>query len=217
MFLKYKPQRYTFSFGSCTIIMTNYREDRSFSDDIHWRLAMPQVYEPLGWSSVLMNKKTALYQDLNEGIDYVFRDDKGKIITVQERFREAKYHDYADFTVRYRRDQSQYTTHQQSEFYKIQADVFLYGITNGYKPPHTAPSGFLKWAMIDLAFIKTKIEAQQIIIRDAAAKACFIENNAMICPIQHNRDGSSSFFPIDIGLLYELWHKEPFVVQIGFL
>jgi hypothetical protein len=197
--------------------MTNYKEDRLFTDDIHWRLAMPQVYEPLGWSSVLMNKKTARYQDLSEGIDYVFRDDKGKIITVQERFREAKYHDYSDFTIRYRRDQNSNVSQHQSEFYKIQADVFLYGITNGYKPPHVPPNGFLKWAMIDLKFVKTKIETQQIVIRPSAAKACFIENNAMICPIQHNRDGSSSFFPIDVQLLYQLWQKAPFVAQMGFL
>ena len=38
-----------------------------------------------------------------DGIDYVFRNGN-TIMSVQERFREEKYKDFSDFTIRYRRD-----------------------------------------------------------------------------------------------------------------
>jgi hypothetical protein len=95
---------------------TTYQSDQSFSDDIHWRLAMTQIYEPLGWSAVRMKPEQARLLDVSEGIDYVFLNDRGQITTVQERFREVKYQEYTDFTIRYRRDQSTKNDQHESEF-----------------------------------------------------------------------------------------------------
>jgi hypothetical protein len=197
-------------------LKTSYQSDQSFSDDIHWRLAMSQIYEPLGWSAVRMKPEQARLLDVSEGIDYVFLDTVGQITTVQERFREAKYQQYNDFTIRYRRDESQIQNQQESEFYKIKADYFIYGIANGNKT--VSPSTqFIKFAVIDLKFIQSKIDLGQIQIRgDLFQKTCRIENNKLLCPINQNKDGSSSFFPIDILLLAKLWGNESILLQKGF-
>ena len=193
-----------------------YQSDQSFSDDIHWRLAMTQIYEPLGWSAVRMKPEQARLLDVSEGIDYVFLNEIGQITTIQERFREIKYQAYTDFTIRYRRDKSTIAGQQESEFYKIKADYFVYGITDGYKSVALS-NGFVKFAVIDLKFIQNKIDSGQIQIRgDLRQKTCQIENNNLLCPINQNHDGSSSFFPIDIQLLAKLWGKEPILLQKGF-
>jgi hypothetical protein len=195
---------------------TTYQSDQSFSDDIHWRLAMTQIYEPLGWSAVRMKPEQARLLDVSEGIDYVFLNDRGQITTVQERFREVKYQEYTDFTIRYRRDQSTKNDQHESEFYKIKADYFVYGIADGYKTVALS-NGFVRFAVIDLKFIQTKIDSGQIQIRgDLRQKTCQIENNNLLCPINQNYDGSSSFFPIDIRLLAKLWGEAPILLQKGF-
>ncbi len=195
---------------------TTYQSDQSFSDDIHWRLAMTQIYEPLGWSAVRMKPEQARLLDISEGIDYVFLNETGQITTVQERFREAKYQTYNDFTIRYRRDQSPNESRHESEFYKIKADYFVYGIADGNKTISPAKD-FIKFAVIDLKFIQTKIDTGHIQIRgDLRQKTCRIENNRLLCPINQNFDGSSNFFPIDIQLLAQLWGNEPILFQKGF-
>ncbi len=195
---------------------TAYQSDQSFSDDVHWRLAMAQIYEPLGWSAVRMKPEQARLLDISEGIDYVFLNEVGQITTVQERFREVKYQAYNDFTIRYRRDKSTKNGQQESEFYKIKADYFVYGITDGHKNVALS-NGFVKYAVVDLKFIQTKIDSGQIQIRaDLRQKTCRIEDNRLLCPINQNYDGSSSFFPIDIQLLAKLWGSEPILAQKGF-
>jgi hypothetical protein len=196
--------------------MSSFQTDKSFSDDVHWRLAMPQIYERLGWSAVRLKPDQAKSLDVSDGIDYVFLNERGSLITIQERFREAKYEAYSDFTMRYRRDESRKEEQKESEFYKIKADYFVYGITNGYKLL-SPPTDFLKFAVIDLKFVQSKIDTGYIQIRkDLNQKQCRLENERLLCPINKNIDGSSSFFPIDIKLLALLWGSESILLQKGF-
>ncbi len=195
----------------------NYNIDKRFTDQVHWNLAMPQIYEILGWTAVLLKPEQAKRLDMADGIDYVFLNQKGELVTVQERFREAKYLEYNDFTIRYRRDTNRHLDRQKSEYYKIKADYFVYGITNGYKEI-LGPTMFLKMAVVDLDFVKNKIDEGQIVISDREkTKTCRIENDRLVCPINQNTDGSSSFFPIDIEMLVALWGSEVLLLQTGFI
>jgi hypothetical protein len=42
-------------------------------------------------------------------------------------------------------------------------------------------------------------------------------NNKMECPVKFNKDGSSSFFPIDISLLINNWGHDTILAQKGFV
>ena len=197
--------------------MSKYNTDRSFTDSVHWNLAMKLIYEPMTWTAVTMKKEQAKKIDMDDGIDYVFLDENGQLKTVQERFREAKYLEYNDFTIRYRRDKNSHAERRASEFYKIKADYFVYGITNGYKAI-TPPTDFLKFAVIDLKFVQRQIEAGKIQIKEnQKMKTCFIENEVLVCPVNENTDGSSNFFPIDIQLLVQIWGNEVVKFEKGFL
>lgn len=197
--------------------MSKYNLDKNFTDEVHWHLAMKYIYEPMSWTSVLLKKEQAKSLDISDGIDYIFLDESGQKVTVQERFREAKYLEYNDFTIRYRRDENRHRDRVESEYYKIKADFFVYGITNGYKTI-SSPTDFLKFAVVDLKFIQLQIKNQKIKIREnQKSKTCFIENDILVCPVNQNPDGSSNFFPIDIQLLVELWGKEVVKFEKGFL
>ncbi len=197
--------------------MTTYTSDRAFTDYIHQQLALPLVYRPLNWQPVELQQQTAAELDMFRGIDYVFRDSEGQHKTVQERFRECKYQRYGDFTIRYRRDRNPNKDRHLSEYYKMKADFFTYGITNGYKNNWQGCTDFLKYAIIDLKKVYEKIDSKQIIISDNRRNTCTLEKGAIICPVKHNRDGSSSFFPIEIRFLLQLWGNELIVSQKGFV
>ena len=152
---------------------------------------------------------------MEKGIDYVFKYDD-EIKTVQERFREIKYQKYSDFTVRYRRDMNPHQDRHQSEYYKMKAHYFTYGITNCYKTDFTECSDFVKYAIIDLEKVYTKIDSGKIIIEDNHRMTCQIIDDKIVCPIKYNRDGSSSFFPIEISYLVKLWGNEMIISQKGF-
>jgi Zn-finger nucleic acid-binding protein len=107
--------------------MSKYKEDRAFTNHIHKDLAVPLIYEPLNWGEVKLRKDYAKYIDMMDGIDYVFRNE-GEIMSVQERFRDAQYKDFSDFTIRYRRDENKIKERHKSEYYKMKAHYFTYGI-----------------------------------------------------------------------------------------
>lgn len=90
--------------------MASYISDRSFTDYIHENLAIPIIYDKLNWEKVNVKKEEAEELDMQHGIDYVFKDNNGQLKTVQERFRESKYQQYSDFTIRYRRDENLHTS-----------------------------------------------------------------------------------------------------------
>lgn len=195
--------------------MTPYINDRGFTDYIHNNIALPKIYDSLGWRPVSVEEARAHHIDMFNGIDYVFKKND-TIKTVQERFREKKYEKYNDFTIRYRRDGNYHSERHESEHYKIDADFFTYGITNCFKTDLTQCTDFLKFAVIDLKKIYEKLNSGEIIIRDNKKNVCEIENNKLVCPVKYNTDNSSSFFPIDIPLLVQLWEDQMIVKQQGY-
>lgn len=197
--------------------MSMYQSDRAFTDHIHTHLAVPIIYKSLNWKETKIDAALAYELDITKGIDYVFQDASGKIITVQERFREAKYRQYTDFTIRYRRDQNADASKHQSEYYKMKADYFVYGIANGTKNDTGSNTDFLKYALINLAVLYKKIDDGMILIEDNRQNICSVYDGRIICPVKYNTDSSSSFFPIDIMYLAELWGDEIITLESGFL
>jgi len=197
--------------------MSKYKKDRAFTDYVHSNLAVPLAYNPLGWTEVELRKDYAKYIDMMDGIDYVFRKDDS-IFSVQERFREANYKDFTDFTIRYRRDENKIKDRHESEYYKMKAHYFTYGIIDSSKNEVTRASGFIKYAIIDLKKVYDKLDTKAIFISDNKKNKCeIVEGNRIECPVKYNTDGSSSFFPIDISYLVKLWGDEMIISQKGFL
>lgn len=85
------------------------------------------------WKPIPLKQNIASNIDIYQGIDYIFRDQYGQIKKVQERLRDVTYQQYTDFAIRYRRDKNVHINRRASEFYKIKADYFTYGITNCYQ------------------------------------------------------------------------------------
>jgi hypothetical protein len=197
--------------------MSKYSKDRAFTDYVHQNLALPLIYEPLNWNEVQLRKDYAKYIDMMDGIDYVFRNGD-KIMSVQERFREKQYQSFNDFTIRYRRDSNKVEERHESEYYKMKAHYFTYGIINSSKEKIDRSTTFLKYAIIDLRKVYDKLDSRDIFISDNNQNKCkIIDGNRIECPVKYNSDGSSSFFPIDISFLVKLWGDEMLVTQQGFL
>ncbi|WP_299126903.1 hypothetical protein [uncultured Winogradskyella sp.] len=197
--------------------MSKYLKDRAFTDYVHQKLAVPLIYKPLNWTEVKLRKDYAKYIDMMDGIDYVFRNGDD-IMSVQERFREKKYENFSDFTIRYRRDSNKVEDRHESEYYKMKAHYFTYGIIDSAKTECDEATSFVKYAIIDLKRVYEKLDLKAIYISDNKENKCkIIEGNRIECPVKYNTDGSSSFFPIDITFLVQLWGEEMLVAQKGFL
>lgn len=194
----------------------SYNLDRAFTDLIHQKLALPVIYAPLGWKQVALDAAQTQALDMEKGIDYIFEDPAGSTISVQERFREVKYTAYTDFTIRYRRDGNMHAARQESEYFKMKADYFVYGITNGWKARPDKITGFEKFAVVNMKQVYQKIDAGAIVIQDNRNNYCSLSENVITCPVKYNTDGSSSFVPIDIRLLLRLWPDDVVVAQSGF-
>ena len=142
-----------------------------------------------------------------DGIDYVFRN-RDTIMSVQERFREEQYKDFTDFTIRYRRDENKAEERHKSEYYKMKAHYFTYGIIDSSKNEVKNSSGFIKYAIIDLEKVYEKLDSKSIFISDNKKNKCEIVDGKRIkYPVKYNADGSSSFFPIDISYLVKRMGK----------
>ncbi len=197
--------------------MSKYNNDRAFTDYVHKNLALPLIYKPLNWTEVQLRKDYAKYIDMMDGIDFVFRFGNS-IMSVQERFREEHYKDFSDFTIRYRRDENSVTERHESEYYKMKAHYFTYGIIDSSKNDVKNASGFIKYAIIDLKKVYEKLDSNAIFISDNGKNVCeIVEGNRIECPVKYNSDGSSSFFPIDISFLTQLWGERMIIAQKGFL
>lgn len=193
-----------------------YSTDRAFTNYIHKYIATPIIYDPLKWEKVQLKPDYAKHIDMLNGIDYVFR--KGdEIKTVQERFRDVSYKNYNDFTIRYRRDTNKNNDRKESEYYKLKAHYFVYGIIDASKTDVKSAKDFIKYAIIDLKKVYDKLDSNAIYIKDNGENKCRIIDNKIECPVQYNKDGSSSFFPIDISYLVELWGEDMLITQKGFL
>ena len=184
---------------------------------MHHHLAIPEIYDKLGWTITERDEDVARDMDINHGIDYVLQDQYGRRISVQERFRESTYAKYNDATLRFRRDQNKHADRVESESYKIKADYLVYGICNGKKATPTGITTFLKWVVVDIKFLQQKFREGLLLFASTGSIYCRQDGNKMICPENKNPDGSSSFRPFDVRIMYQLWGDEPILAQQGFL
>ena len=193
--------------------MAKYNDDRNFTDFVHQNIAIPQIYKKLGWTEYHLDKTESQKIDIEKGIDYLFYNRENKTIKVQERFREESYKKYNDCTLRYKREHNSHADRLLSEYFKLQADVLVYGITNGTKPRenrHTVTS-FIKCVLIDLNVLYKQISLEKIIF-DTTIYRSKIVGGRMIAPINKNSDDSSSFVAFDIKQLHKLFGNENIII-----
>ncbi|TAF33051.1 MAG: hypothetical protein EAZ57_07325 [Cytophagales bacterium] len=198
--------------------MSVYKTDRHFTDFVHLQVALPQIYQPLGWQPHQVSPHELEHYDRNHGIDYFFETPEGSVVSVQERFREQKYQHYNDFTLRYRRDFNRDVKQHPSEFFKIRANYMVYGIVN--KPKinilQERNVSFLKYAVLDLAvffglFLEGRIKAKRGLDKS------FVADGILVAPIKDNHDKSSSFLAFDVALLAQLFQDSRLIIkQQGF-
>ncbi len=199
--------------------MTKYVDDRSFTNFVHQNLAVPILYNKLGWKEVSLSAEEMEKIDIQNGIDYLFHDASNKIIKVQERFRDSFYAKYNDCTLRYRRDQNSHVNRRKSEFYKVEADFLVYGITNGAKfiEKRNSVTGFIKYTFVDLRVLMKQIDNDNIILKRGINRS-YINDNKLIAPIKENKDSSSSFVAFDVYQLHQLFGVEKIIrYQKGFI
>ena len=196
----------------------NYKSDREFTDIVHSKLACSIIYPLLNWDIQDMNLKMLNNIDTQNAVDYIAIDkNKIKTVTIQERFREQKYSNYTDFTIRYKRDYNKHDERKLSEFFKLDADYFVYGIIDTDKCRVNEAKKFLKYCVIDVNKLKQLIDSELIVIDEKSGmKKCFVKDEKLVCPVIQNHDCSSSFIPVDILLLYALFEDDVIVLQDGF-
>lgn len=196
-----------------------YKSDRAFTDYVHNNLAIDKIYGQLNWTPQLLNKNVTNNVDLTNAVDYFLIDNNNnKIITVQERFRESQYQTYTDFTIRFEREYNPNENRRLSEYYKLSADYFVYGIINKSKFDVEKATDFIKFAVIDIVALKELMDTGKIVVnRSLSGLKCKVIDGVLNCPVNYNRDRSSSFFPVDIKLLADLLPNENVIVlQRGF-
>ncbi|MCI6900024.1 MAG: hypothetical protein MR846_05495, partial [Tenericutes bacterium] len=156
--------------------------------------------------------------DINNSVDYFAIDsNNNKIITIQERFREKKYLNYNDFTIRYKRIFNKDPNRKLSEFFKLNVNYFVYGIIDQSKIDVNENGKFVKYAIINIEKLLEMIDNGRIIIDESLqSKYCKIEDNILRCPVIENYDHSSSFVPFDIKILKNLFDKEIIIYSEGF-
>jgi hypothetical protein len=193
-----------------------YPADRQFTDTVHRRIAIPKVYQPRGWVEVELSPTLQLELDNQKGIDYVFASGTSRF-SVQERFRESKYQSYTDFTIRYQRP-SNGGAPRPSEFFKIQADYFLYGITDGNKHNLASNNDFIKVALVNFSAIRALFDNAKIVVDvNLSGKTMVCDSSGVIrAPVINNRDNSSSFVPLDVPVLLASFGKTIVEYQKGF-
>lgn len=197
-----------------------YGFDRAFTNKVHQNLAVPIIYNHMNWVvQDNMNSRLSKAIDMGNAVDYIAIDMNGapKIVTIQERFREEKYENYSDFTVRYQRPENSHEDRRLSEYFKLDADYFIYGIINTSKTNVDNATRFKKYAVLDLRILKEKIDDGAIIIDGKmSGTRCREERGIMRCPINSNVDHSSTFVPFDIEIMNRI-APDVIVYQEGFV
>ncbi|GAB6073629.1 hypothetical protein [Nautilia lithotrophica] len=196
----------------------NYKEDRSFTEYVHKNIALEKIYNNLGWEKVNIDINAAELLDINKGIDRIFKTPQNDIVTVQERFRTKKYFYFNDFTIRYTREKNQNISRRKSEFFKIEADFFVYGITNCENNQSMRQcDDFLKFAVINMDIIKNMLDSNLIEIdKNLNKKVSEIRKGKIIAPVLTNHDGSSEFIALKIDQIYAL-NPNSIVLEKGFI
>ncbi|MFS0982430.1 hypothetical protein [Enterococcus casseliflavus] len=206
--------------------MSNYNSDRSFTDYVHVNLAVPIIYSKLEWNCLPLHTDYTNQRDMQDGIDYQATDEHGFKITIQERFRDAFYADRNDFTMRYTRENSLRENEQKSEFFKIDATYFIYGITNGKKfadARHTL-TGIIRYVVVDVNELKNLFRKGIIKVPNGIQYSSRIVNDENGRQVLYtaklaNRDGSSEFIAIDPAQLRQILGQNisnVIIDQIGF-
>lgn len=187
---------------------------REFTNKVHDKIAIPEIYRNLGWTVDNTDPEELEKIDLNDGIDYILLDRNGRKINVQERFREYRYHEYNDATLRYEREHNLIAERQKSEFYKIKADYLVYGIINASKwqiLKDIKQGTFVKYAVIDVAVLREKIDSG-LIIPDYSVRIPFISDGKMHAAVNENKDDSSSFIAFDVEGLNQLFGSDNIIL-----
>lgn len=183
----------------------SYSSDRTFTDYVHNNLAAKIIYPKMDWVIQNVADRLGVNIDINNAVDYMAVDANRRLITIQERFREVNYRAYNDFTIRYMRPENSHEERRKSEFFKLDAEFFIYGIINANKSNYTEATGFVKYAVLNLKNLKARIDDGTIIIdNNLSSRTCMKYENKMICPINANRDYSSNFVPFDIVILKDV-------------
>lgn len=199
--------------------MKKFDKDFIFTKKVHDKLAKKIIYEKLNWQIQELNINIAKSLDVNNAVDrFAYDKNSKKIITIQERFREKKYFNYSDFTIRYKREKNNNTDRVNSEFFKLDCDYFVYGIIDESKENVDNSKKFLKFVVIDVFELKNLFKINRIVINDKSnSKKCIFVNNVLTCPVIYNKDDSSSFVPIDVfELINNFFDSKVILKQEGF-
>lgn len=196
---------------------TNYSVRREFTDKVHEVMAT-KVYNYLNWDLDIDSRGNEYKKeaDMNDGIDY-FVNINGFHRTVQERFRRASSaRDYKDITLRYQYPGN--TTQVNSEWFRITADYFLYGVVPVERTSDvTQNKKFSKLVVIDLRVFTRLVDDGKIAIGDNRTSS--ILNGILYGGLNFNKvrpgDNQSTFVAFDVMHLYDL-DPDLVVVESGY-
>ncbi|MDE6397862.1 MAG: hypothetical protein K2L51_00920 [Clostridiales bacterium] len=193
-----------------------YTSDRDFTDYVHEHLAVDLIYRPLNWVPGNVGAATQRNVDIANGVDYFLIDtERTEIVTTQERFRESKFAPYTDFTIRYERPYNMHEERRLSEYYKLDAQYFVYGVVNASKANKEQATDFIKYALMDIPKLKRLIDMRKIVVDENVRYTCRRVGDTIHCPITENYDHSSTFVPVDIQMLLDLY-PDTVLVQRGY-
>lgn len=200
--------------------MTNYETDRGFTNAVHRLLAIPKIYNELGWQEANYSKIESA--DVNHGIDYMLvgKDLNGtmEVHTVQERFRDEKYEIYNDFTLRYSRNYNSHVERRLSEYFKIESEYMTYGVINESKNHVESATDFIKYAVIDMKQFSEQVDLGNIYVDINHKKYSEItDDNKIVGGYNVNRDHSSEFVSFDIRQLAMVFGNNIILAQKGYL
>lgn len=107
-----------------------------------------EIWGPLRELHRLSHNRTGEVHPLDKewAIDVILKTTCGLPITLQDKFREYKYHKlYDEFTLEYENNPE---THEEGEFYHLVANYYFYGFATPDK------QSFISWKVIDLNTFK---------------------------------------------------------------
>ncbi len=163
--------------------------DWAFTDAVH-NLALQDIYKP-GFTI----SKASSTDDLQHGIDYWSVSKSGKVISIQERFRTLnKFTENSDeFTLRYGRPNSQSSEQTESEFFKIKAQMLLYGITETADRKEI-PDKFKRWVIVDVPGLLEAVLDGSILIdenENNKRHIPYLRNSVPVAVVKNNYERGS--------------------------
>lgn len=165
-------------------------KDWNFTDRVH------QKASDLIYKKNIKIEKATLKQDCNEGIDYWATTESGKRFAIQERFRTKNKFtvNSREFTLRYKRPDSISSNQNKSEFFKIKADMLLYGITNN-ESTDDHEIGFKRYVVVDLNELMRAIKDGKILIdenQNNNRNAPYLSQNQIYAVVKKNHEQSTN-------------------------